>query len=146
MFGIDDAIAAGSNLISTVVSRIWPDATEAEKDKLTMALQEMNNQYAVILAQIDLNKTEAGSAGMLGKWRSGLGWTLTIAVGYEWVLKPILEFIALTVFSYAGHFPEIDTATLFQILVAMLGIGTVHSITDSHLPTAIDAYKTKGKS
>jgi hypothetical protein len=58
MMGIDDAVAAGSALLNNVISRIWPDPTEAEKAKIAAlqaesaaALDLMRVKLSAILAE-----------------------------------------------------------------------------------------------
>jgi len=75
MFGIDDAIAAGANLITKILDKVAPDADEAEKDKLTLALTEMQNEYATTLKQIDVDNTEATNPHwFVAGWRPFVGW------------------------------------------------------------------------
>ena len=94
MFGIDDAIAAGANLITKILDKVAPDADEAEKDKLTLALTEMQNEYAVTLRQIDVDNTEAANPHwFVAGWRPFIGWVSGLGIGYQVLLSPILNGI-----------------------------------------------------
>jgi hypothetical protein len=136
MFGIDDAIGAVANLGDTVVKRIWPEATEIEKAKIAQLTAEMQNEYNLILGQIEVNKVEAASASWLTSgWRPYVGWVCGTSLLYAGIIEPILRFIAQVVFGYVGSFPVIDTRITTDILYGMLGFGMLRSA-DKHLGTA----------
>jgi hypothetical protein len=136
MLGIDDAIAAVSNLADSAVKRIWPDATEIEKAKIAQLTQEMQNQFNLVLGQLEINKVEAGSASWLTSgWRPYVGWVCGTALAYSTIVEPILRFISVVMFGYAGSFPIINTDLTEQILIGMLGFGVARSL-DKYLGTA----------
>jgi len=126
MFGIDDAIAAVSGLADDIVKRVWPDATEVEKAKLSQAVQEMEAQYKVILAQIEVNKIEAASPSLFASgWRPFVGWGCGFGLVYASVIDPFARFVATVGFHYIGAFPIVDTTITLQVLLGMLGLGTM---------------------
>jgi hypothetical protein len=129
MFGIDDAISAVSGLADDVVKRIWPDATEVEKAKLAQAVQEMQNQYNLILSQIDVNKVEAANPSVfVSGWRPAVGWVCVAGMCYASLVEPFARFLAVVVFAYTGGFPVIDTTITSQILFGILGLGAARTV------------------
>ena len=55
-----------AELAGTVISKIWPDKTEAEKQQLAAAVM-------VIQGQLDINKVEAASPSLfVSGWRPAL--------------------------------------------------------------------------
>jgi hypothetical protein len=133
MFGIDDAIGAVASLADTVVSRVWPDATEVERAKIEMLVSEMNNEYKLLLSQIEVNKIEAGSSQWFSSnWRPFVGWVCAIALGYSAVIDPFLRFTAAVIFGYTGTFPVLDTSITGQILTGLLGLGVMRSFDKKH--------------
>lgn len=128
MFDIPEAISAGSNLISTIVNKFAPDANLEEQGKLTAALTEMQNQYAIILNQIEVNKVEAASPSFfVAGWRPFIGWTCGAGLAYVSLIEPVSRFIAVVIFAYTGTFPVISTEITLQILMGMLGLGAQRS-------------------
>ena len=124
MIGIDDAIAAGATLVDMVVKRIWPDATELEKDKLAQLTLQLQAEWANQLGQLEVNKIEAASSSLLvAGWRPMVGWICATGLAYAAILEPIARFIATVGFAYLGVFPAIDTGITLQILLALLGLG-----------------------
>lgn len=124
MFGIDDAIAAGSNMITTVVDKIWPDANEQEKAKLAIMQQQLQQEFDLILGQLQINKEEAKTGSLfIAGWRPFVGWTCGAALAYVSIFNPIGQFIARVMFEYSGTFPMVDTTITMQVLLGMLGLG-----------------------
>lgn len=128
MFGMDDAIAAGSTLIDHIVTRVWPDANEVEKAKLAQVSQEITAQYALMLEQVKVNEAEAQSEHWFtANWRPFIGWVCGLALAYSSIFEPVLRFLATVLFDYQGSFPVIDTTVTMQILFGMLGLGAMRS-------------------
>ena len=135
MFGIDDLIASGTTLITTIVNKIAPDANIEEQGKIQQALLELNKHYSLQLkdieanlAQLEVNKVEASSDNFfIAGWRPFVGWICASALGYVAILEPILRFVSQVIFKYVGNFPIIDTTLTMQVLLGMLGFGAFRS-------------------
>lgn len=123
MFGIDDAVAAVSNLADSAIKRIWPDATEVEKNKLQQLTQEMQNHFNLLYGQLEINKEEAKSTSIfVSGWRPSIGWICGAALAYSSLIEPFARFIAVVMFGYVGVFPVIDTNLTMQVLLGLLGL------------------------
>lgn len=132
MFGIDDAITAVTTLADSAIKRIWPDATEIEKAKLAQLSQELQNQFSLVMGQLDINKIEATSRSVfIAGWRPAIGWICGIALGYAAIIEPIARFIAVVLFHYDGAFPAIDTELTLQVLLGLLGLAGMRSFEKS---------------
>lgn len=128
MMGIDDIVVAGGALVTTIANKIAPDANIEVQGKVTQALQEMQNEYAILLGQIEINKTEASNEHIfISGWRPAVGWVSASALAYSAIIEPIMRFITEVCFEYAGKFPEIDTTITLQVLLAMLGFGAMRT-------------------
>jgi len=116
-----DPITAGIDLVREVVSRVWPDATETDKQKAVTALAELQ-------AQTDINKIEAANQSI---WVSGarpfILWICGVAFAYSALMEPLMRFISVVCFGYNGQFPVIDTNLTMQVLLGMLGLGAMRS-------------------
>lgn len=132
MFDIPAAIRSVSTLADTVVKRIWPDATEVEKEKLAQITQEMQNNFTLLLSQLEVNKIEASSKSVfIAGWRPFVGWVCGVSLAYAAVLEPLAKFIAVVGFGYAGSFPVIDTEITLQVLLGLLGLAGMRSFEKS---------------
>jgi len=118
-----DPFTAGFDLIKTGLDKFFPDADTELKGKLAEAASQINNDYQLQLAQLEINKVEASSTSLfVSGWRPGCGWICVISLGYVAIIEPIARFIASVMFSYTGIFPVIDTDITMQILMGLLGL------------------------
>jgi len=123
MFVIDDAIAAVSTLADSAIKRIWPDATEIEKAKLAQLSQDLQNEFNLIMGQLEINKIEATSSSVfVAGWRPAVGWVCGASLAYAGLIEPFSRFIAVVLAGYTGPFPTIDTDLTLQILGGLLGL------------------------
>ncbi|MFZ4536354.1 3TM-type holin [Propionivibrio sp.] len=113
-------IGAVSDLIGTVVNKIWPDKTEAEKQQLAAAMM-------VVQGQIDINKVEAASpSAFTSGWRPFIGWVCGMACAWNWIGLKLALFIA----AYYGHPMDLspaDVSEMMPVLMGMLGLGTLRT-------------------
>lgn len=142
MFGIDDAVTAGSNLIKTIIDKIAPDADIEVKGKIESALKEMQNTHDEELAQLEINKTEAQHPSLfVAGWRPFIGWVGGLGLGYELVFKPILNG-TLMFFGVVSPFPGIDINLLQTMIGGLLGLGLARSYEKSN---SVDTKRVKLK-
>lgn len=115
--GIDiTGVGAVAELAGSVINKIWPDKTEAEKAQLAAAVQ-------VIQGQMEINKAEAASPSMfVAGWRPFIGWTCGSGCAWNWVALPVVK----TGVAIAGMKLDISPADLTEmlpLLMALLGLG-----------------------
>jgi len=92
----------------------------------TMSERHMQEQ---IMGQLEINKAEAGHRSMfVAGWRPFLGWCLSFAMVWHFVLAPITMFIA----GWAGvdvpPLPAFDMDSLMTVLLGMLGLGGLRTV------------------
>lgn len=105
-----DPIAAVSDVVNTVINKIWPDKTEQEKAELAGAI-------ALVQGQLEVNKVEAASSNwFVAGWRPYIGWICGTGLGYQFLIYPILV-------AFVPKIVQLDMGTLLTLLTGMLGIG-----------------------
>ena len=117
-----DPLSAGLELASSVVSRIWPDKSEAERAQLAAAVSLVQGQLAVNTAE-----ASSGSAYAAG-WRPTVGYVCVAGLGYTFLLQPLLPWIAAVAGLHVPPLPQLDTNVLMTLLLGMLGIGGMRSV------------------
>lgn len=134
--GLDIAgLGSIADFAKGVVDRIWPDpATKAkalqdlEELKQKGELAQLAADTGLMQAQIEVNKVEAASTNwFVAGWRPAVGWCCALGLLYETIIEPIARFTAVTMFHYAGAFPDIGTGLLTTTLTGMLGIGAMRT-------------------
>lgn len=100
-------------------------------ENIDLEKAQLASELALMQGQLDANKIEAGSSSSwVAGWRPAVGWVCATALGWEFVLKPFLQFILI-----ASHHPPIvplpvlDAATLVTGLLApLLGLGAMRTV------------------
>ena len=131
MFGWDDAAAA----VLKIVDKVIPDpqakaqaAFQLAQMRDTQEARDLDAQLKQQQMQVDINKIEATSDSKFKSWpRPFVMWVCGGAFAYSTVLEPIMRFIATVFYGYTGTYPVIDTAITFQLLIMLLGLGTMRT-------------------
>lgn len=111
------------NMITNIIDKVagHVDKFTLDKEEKAQLIQEINK------AQIEVNKVEAGSDSFFKSgWRPSVGWICSFALGYHFVLQPMMAF-ALTASGYNVVLPEFDMTTLMTVLMGLLGLGGMRS-------------------
>ena len=117
-----------ATLLDTVITRVFPDKTEAQRAELQVALEQMKAEYESAKGQVEINKIEAGSTDrFVSGWRPFIGWVCGVAIAYSAILEPMLRFFMKVHYDYVGEFPIIDTSLTQQLLFGILGLGTMRT-------------------
>lgn len=116
-----------AQLGNEIITRIWPDASEADKAKLSLAMAELQAASESAKTQASVNQTEAASSSLfVSGWRPGLGWICVAALGYQFIIYPLLLW--LTVWFPEIHAPApIVSDMLWELMFGMLGLAGLRS-------------------
>ena len=79
---------------------------------------------SLVQGQLAINQKEAehGSIFVAG-WRPAIGWICGSALGWNYIVQPILTWVAFLSGVDMADVPRLDTAELTTILLGMLGLG-----------------------
>tara|TARA_R110002110_G_C13410461_1_gene713571 strand:+ start:748 stop:1152 length:405 start_codon:yes stop_codon:yes gene_type:complete len=110
--------------VTDVIGRFLPEDKEKRAKAERDIEKQLTNSLAKIdLAQLDINKTEAGHRSVfVAGWRPFIGWSCGIALCYSYVVQPILVFI-LAQTGYLVELPRMDLGEMMPVLMGMLGLG-----------------------
>ena len=92
----------------------------------TMSERHMQDQ---IMGQLEINKAEASHRSIfVAGWRPFLGWCLSFAMAWHFVLAPMAIFIAGWVGAEIPELPTFDMDSLMTVLLGMLGLGGLRTV------------------
>ena len=118
------------DLLKSVVSPILgplldkiPDPNERNRLKAKAEADLLTAVTGVTMAQIEVNKTEAkhGSIFVAG-WRPAVGWVCASALAWNFILQPLISWVAFLCSVDIGEAPKLDTGELMTVLLGMLGL------------------------
>jgi hypothetical protein len=115
------------NQIGATVRQVLPNP-EAQREFdlkiMELAARAEEQEMQLILGQVEINKAEATHANLfVAGWRPFIGWTGGVALGYTWILSPLLKMVF-----GLDELPALDPDAIYPIIVAMLGIGTMRTV------------------
>lgn len=116
--GIGDAV---SGIINAVKGQIPPEKLAQ------IQLEEQKIQNSILIAQAEINKTEAASSSVfIAGARPALMWVFVLAYLLNYIVRPITQWI-LDVRGVGVTLPNLDMSEMVPVLVGMLGLGTMRS-------------------
>lgn len=114
-------LGAVSDLASSVISKIWPDKSEAEKQQLAAVVM-------VVQGQLDINKVEAANPSVfVSGWRPFIGWVCGSACAWNWIGLPIVK-LALLIWGHPVDLAPANLTEMMPILLGMLGLGGLRTM------------------
>lgn len=115
-----DPVTAGLNTLNTVIDKIWPNANEAERNRMQVILR-------TTLAVHETNIAEAKHKSIfVAGWRPAVGWICALGLLYEVFGLPLLTWLS-TAIGFVPP-PGINTEVLTTLLFALLGVGGLRTI------------------
>lgn len=126
-----------ASLAENVIDKIWPSPEDKSKRdeakaKLIEAqqkgeLKQLENDFELAKAQIEVNKTEAASDHwFVASWRPAIGWSCAIIFLSSMFLIPLARFV-LAAFGIIVDLPQPDMSQMMPVLLGMLGLGGMRS-------------------
>ncbi len=95
-------------------------AEEYQKALLDMAARAESEQR-------EINKAEAASASLfVAGWRPAIGWVCALALGFQYLLRPLFGWAAGVWWPQLPPLPGLDS-NLWELMFGMLGLGGLRS-------------------
>jgi hypothetical protein len=109
-----------------LVGRI-PDPAARERASLEMQADLLKYAAEQSQAQMEVNKAEASHSSIfVAGWRPFIGWMGGCALGYAFLLQPILSWF-LEIVGVTTPLPEPNTEAMMALVTAMLGVTAARS-------------------
>ena len=115
--------------VAGLLDKFIPDADEKAKLAHDIATMAEKHAHEAAMAQVEVNKAEAQHRSVfVAGWRPFLGWCLSFAMAWHFVLAPMTMFVC----TYAGveipELPTFDMDSLMTVLLGMLGLGGLRTV------------------
>lgn len=124
---LGDAIKPITDIVKeTVKDKDKALQLEADIQRVVIDAEDKAEQriHEQMLAQIDVNKTEAASSNMfVAGWRPAVGWVGVTGMAYSFIINPVISWVARVAFEYEGSFPSLETEAILFFMAGMLGFG-----------------------
>jgi len=121
----------GGGVVSAAegVANIIDRFVETDDEKRAAEVIKAKLMMKPSLAQIELNKIEAGHCSLLvAGWRPFIGWVCGFALLRHFILFDLLTWITVNFFPQVTELPELTgTETLVTVLLSLLGLGAMRT-------------------
>ena len=113
-----------------VVGRILDNLFTTDEEKLTKQEALLRLAQEPQLAQIELNKIEAGHRSIfVAGWRPFIGWVCGFGLAWHYILYDMFIWVQVNFFPHAAVVPQLTgTESLISIVMALLGLGAYRTI------------------
>ena len=123
-----DPVTALLDIGSKVIERIFPSPEAAAAAKLELLKLQQSGELAIMAAQTDINKVEAGSASLfVSGWRPAIGWVCGAACAWNWIGLPMVK-VALGLLAIKLELAPANLTEMLPILMGMLGLGGLRTL------------------
>ena len=115
--------------VTGILDKFIEDKDQKNKLAHEIATMAERQMHEANMGQIEINKAEAQHRSIfVAGWRPFLGWCLSFAMAWHFVLAPVTMFIC----SYLGieipELPTFDMDSLMTVLLGMLGLGGLRTV------------------
>lgn len=110
---VNDALGGVNKILDTVVT------TSSERGKIDIEFQSL---------QTKINELESNHASLfVSGWRPFVGWICGLGIGFNFVLRPILNYILLVFYPTTPIMESLDMGVLSTLITGMLGFGAIRT-------------------
>ena len=115
--------------VSGLLDKFIEDKDQKNAIAHEIATLDTKQAHEANMGQIEILKAEASHRSVfVAGWRPFLGWCLSFAMAWHFVLAPVTMFVC----SYAGvsipELPVFDMDSLMTVLMGMLGLGGLRTV------------------
>ena len=90
-----------------------------ERGKIDIAFQKL---------QTEINLAESKSSSLfVSGWRPMCGWICSFGVGFNYVLRPFLNYVLAVFYPLVEQMEALDMSQLMPLLMGMLGFGALRT-------------------
>lgn len=110
-----------------ILDRVIPDKAERDRAQAELIKMQVSGELSQLAGQLEVNKTEASHQSVfVAGWRPFIGWVCGVALAYQFILRPIISWLAPSMGYSIASMPGLDD-NLWELMFGMLGLGGLRS-------------------
>ena len=114
-------------IVNKFVDRI-PDPNERARAKEDLEREIVGAANQAAIAQARVNEVEAAHKSVfVAGWRPFIGWVCGTGIAWAFLVQPVASWAAAIWYPEAA-LPDIETLPLFELVMAMLGMGGLRTV------------------
>jgi hypothetical protein len=125
---VDFSLGDIGNLFTSLREAITGKKIEDPVEQAKIELQLQQLEHALKMGQIEINKAEANNPNwFVAGWRPFIGWIGGLSLAYTFIISPLIQW-GCKLYGLNIIPPVLDTSMLFNLVLAMLGLGGLRTI------------------
>jgi hypothetical protein len=114
---VGEVVKEGLNGVNKILDTVITNYEE--RGKIDIAFQKL---------QTDINLAESKSSSLfVSGWRPFTGWVCSFGVGFNYVLRPFLNYVLAVFYPLVEQMDALDMSQLMPLLMGMLGFGVLRT-------------------
>tara|TARA_R110001632_G_scaffold27493_2_gene73755 strand:+ start:3526 stop:3939 length:414 start_codon:yes stop_codon:yes gene_type:complete len=114
---VGEVVKEGLNGVNKILDTVITNYEE--RGKLDIAFQKL---------QTDINLAESKNSSLfVSGWRPFTGWVCSFGVGFNYVLRPFLNYVLAVFYPLVEQMDALDMSQLMPLLMGMLGFGALRT-------------------
>lgn len=114
-------------LVGDVLDRVVPDREAAAKARVEVEMKLLEAATVQASMQAQINQTEAQHPSIwVAGWRPFIGWVCGAGLAWAFIVGPLASWALVA--AGGAAIPPVHTEYLFELVVAMLGIGGLRTL------------------
>tara|TARA_R110001632_G_scaffold200107_1_gene322723 strand:+ start:363 stop:770 length:408 start_codon:yes stop_codon:yes gene_type:complete len=114
---VGEVVKEGLGGVNKIIDTLT--TTQEERGKLDIAFNKL---------QTEINLAESKSTSLfVSGWRPFCGWVCSVGVGYNYILRPLLNYVLAIFYPLVQQMDSLDMSQLMPLLMGMLGFGALRS-------------------
>lgn len=110
-------------ILGPLIDRI-PDPNERARAREQAENQMLSAMTSLVEGQLKINEQEAKHTSIfVAGWRPAIGWICGTALGWNFIIYPIFQWLAFLYGMDLEGMPTLDAGELMTVLLGMLGLG-----------------------
>lgn len=110
-----------------LLDKIIPDKDAREKAKAELLRAAQDQDFQKAMGQVEVNKAEATHSSLfVAGWRPFIGWTCGVALVYNFVVYPLLQWLVVVAGAEIVP-PPLFSENLMELVLGMLGLGALRT-------------------
>tara|TARA_R110000765_G_scaffold290185_1_gene386183 strand:- start:408 stop:815 length:408 start_codon:yes stop_codon:yes gene_type:complete len=114
---VGEVVKEGLGGVNKIIDTLT--TTQEERGKLDIAFNKL---------QTEINLAESKSTSLfVSGWRPFCGWVCSFGVGYNYIIRPLLNYVLAIFYPLVQQMDSLDMSQLMPLLMGMLGFGALRS-------------------
>ena len=110
---VTETLGGVNKILDTVIT------TSVERGKIDIEFNKL---------QTKINELEASSSSLfVSGWRPFVGWICGIGIGFNFIIRPILNYLLLIFYPLTPIMNSLDMGVLSTLITGMLGFGAIRT-------------------